>query len=179
MLITRWTCGCCGKEHEGLLEGYGYDAPFYWGDRDRLQPPPGCLLNQDYCTIDDEFFFIRGCIEIPIVGSTNPSIWGVWSSLSKLNFEREIKLAEKQERIDEPPYFGWLSTRLKIYPDTLSLKCNVVSRVPGERPLIQLEPSDHPLSIDQHRGITSERLIEIAGQMEHKWTHPEWNSRDE
>lgn len=174
----QWTCSCCGKQHYGVPDSYGYDAPWYWGDRDRLNPPPGCKLNADYCKIDDEFFFVRGCIKIPVIGSENPLIWGVWSSLSNQNFERELEVALKPERVDEPPYFGWLSTRIEIYPDTLQLKCNVRSQPPGARPLIELEPSDHPLSVEQREGITSERLIEIAEKSEHGWIHPCWNSRD-
>jgi hypothetical protein len=142
-----------------------------------MNPPPGCSLNADYCEIEGDFF-VRGCIEIPIVGSKDPLVWGVWTSLSKHNFEREVELAENQERVNEPAYFGWLSTRLEIYQDTLSLKCNVRSRPPGLRPLIELQPSDHPLVMEQQHGITSERLIEIAEKMEHKWIHPDWNSRD-
>jgi hypothetical protein len=35
------------------------------------------------------------------------------------------------------------------------------------RPTIELEPTDHPLSIEQHDGITSERLIEIVQRLLH------------
>jgi hypothetical protein len=175
--MNPWTCSCCGRQHEGTPEGYGYDAPWYWGERDRLNQPPNCSLNADYCKIEDDFF-VRGCIEIPIVGSEYPFVWGVWTSLSKHNFEREVELAENQERVNEPAYFGWLSTRLEIYPDTLTLKCSVRSRPPGLRPLVELQPSDHPLAIEQQHGITSERLIEIAEKMEHRWIHPDWNSGD-
>jgi hypothetical protein len=172
--MKRWTCSCCGKQHEGLPNSYGYEKPWYWGDRDQQDSTRGCMLNGDYCTIDGEYFFVRGCIEIPIIGSEEPLLWGVWSSLSKQNFDREVELAESSDRIHEPAYFGWLSTRLEIYPDTLNLKCNVHSRLPGQRPDIKLEPANHPLAIEQSQGISMDRLIEIAEKIEHNWVHPCW-----
>jgi len=124
----------------------------------------------------DEDFFVRGCLEIPVIGREDPLIWGVWVSLSRLTFERERMLAEKIERINEPSYFGWLSSRIQVYPDTLLLKTNVHSRGVGQRPYIELEPTDHPLSIDQREGIAVDRWIEIAERMEHRWLHPHWDS---
>jgi hypothetical protein len=36
----------------------------------------------------------------------------------------------------------------------------------GTRPHIELEPTDHPLAVEQRRGITVARVIEIAEAME-------------
>ena len=49
--------------------------------------------------------------------------------------------------------FGWFSSRLPGYPDTLSLKCMVHPRDDGMRPAIELEDSDHPLAVQQCGGI--------------------------
>jgi hypothetical protein len=176
--MQRWTCSCCGKQHEGIPDSYSYDAPWYWGNRDKSLRTDEYFLNKDYCVIANQDFFIRGCIELPVHGSENPFLWGVWCSLSKKNLNREAELADSPERIHEPPYFGWLSNRIEIYPDTLSLKCNMISRLPGQHPLIQLEPSDHPLMIEQQQGITFDRVIELAEQIEHQWKHPAWRSID-
>ena len=64
--------------------------------------------------------------------------------------------------------FGCLTTELPIYPvSTLSLKTNVRTRPVGERPLIELEPTDHPLAVEQREGITLARVIEIAERVLH------------
>lgn len=133
------------------------------------------MLTDDYCVIEDEDFFIRGCIEIPVLDHAEPLLWGVWVSLSKANFDRESLLAQDPKRVDEPPYFGWLSSRIEIYPDTASLKTHVHTQAVGKRPLIELEPTDHPLAVEQREGISEARLIEIAESIEHKWRHPHWN----
>ena len=63
-------------------------------------------------------------------------------------------------RADEPPYFGWLSTSLPaaVYPQTLQLKTHVFNQAVGRRPLIVLEPTDHPLAVEQREGITTARV---------------------
>jgi hypothetical protein len=48
------------------------------------------------------------------------------------------------------------------YPDTLHLKTMVHTREPGRRPFIELDPTDHPLAVEQREGITWERVQEIA-----------------
>lgn len=110
-----------------------------------------------------------------MIGSDEPLIWGVWVSLSRDNFERELHLSNRPERVKEPPYFVWHSSRIPVYPDTLLLKTRLHSRDVGMRPYIEVEPTDHPLAAEQRNGITEERLAKIAEQMEHHWLHPEWD----
>lgn len=64
-------------------------------------------------------------------------------------------------RIDLDSMFGWLSTELPIYPDTINLKTNVHMRAVGIRPLIELEPTNHPLAMEQRNGITRLRVDDI------------------
>jgi hypothetical protein len=49
-----------------------------------------------------------------------------------------------------------------LYPETLNLKTNVYTQPVGVRPFIELEPTDHPLAIEQRTGISWERVQEIA-----------------
>ncbi|MFF0296871.1 hypothetical protein ACFYS8_16970 [Kitasatospora sp. NPDC004615] len=37
----------------------------------------------------------------------------------------------------------------------------------GQRPLIELEPTDHPLTVEQRAGITRDRVREIAEAVLH------------
>jgi hypothetical protein len=43
----------------------------------------------------------------------------------------------------------------------VNLKCHVRPRSGRQRPLIELEPTDHPLSVEQRDGISIDRLLEI------------------
>jgi hypothetical protein len=125
-------------------------------------------LTEDFCVIDEQHFFIRGHIEIPIIDSHEKFIWSVWASLSAENFLKSNELLLVEGREEEAPYFGWLSTELSIYPlTTLSLKTRVHTQEVGAVPLIELEETDHPLAVEQREGITLERVKEIAHLINH------------
>jgi hypothetical protein len=125
------------------------------------------LLSEDLCMIDDQHFFILGNLEIPVLGSAEILCWDVWVALSEPQFRRSLELWEKPGRESEPPYFGWLNTRLPCYPETLGLKTHAHTREVGDRPAIELEATDHPLAVEQRNGITWQRVQEIAELMLH------------
>jgi hypothetical protein len=109
----------------------------------------------DACVIDDEDFFIRGVILIPIRDTEEQLGLGVWVSQKRENFETYMN------NYDTPkigPFFGWLSNRLKFYErDTWALKTMAHFQGNGKRPLIELEPCDHPLFTDYSNGLTLDR----------------------
>jgi Uncharacterized protein conserved in bacteria (DUF2199). len=152
----------CGEFHEGLPLHYGAEAPAFYYMIPEEERPKRTLLSSDQCVIDYENFFIVGNIDIRVIGHDELFSWDVWVSLSKANFTRAHQLWTTPGRESEPPYFGWLSTQLPGYPDTLSLKTNVHTREVGRRPFVQLEPTEHPLAVEQRTGITWERVQEIA-----------------
>jgi hypothetical protein len=53
------------------------------------------------------------------------------------------------------------------YPDTISLKTTGHIRDKGIRPYIELQPTHHPLAIEQRNGITVERVAELYSLMIH------------
>src|SRR5690606_31593800 len=88
--------------------------------------------------------------------------WGVWVSLSESNFFIWQENYEVPHRSHIGPFFGWLCTELPVYPNTLNLKTMVHLQDNGIRPRIELEPSEHPLSREQHEGISIDRALEIV-----------------
>lgn len=53
------------------------------------------------------------------------------------------------------------------YPDTRNLKCQVHLVSGRQRPWIELEATDHPLSVEMRNGITFERLVAIYSRHGH------------
>src|SRR5579864_2680399 len=131
MAEFRCSCGAILSE---LPLAWHFGAPAQWPSI----PPEERELTSDQCMIDAKYFFVRGLIEIPVVDGDHPFAWGVWVSLSETNFDRAGALWENPNRINEPPYFGWLSNSLPGYPDTMNLKAAVHSRRLGIRPYIEL-----------------------------------------
>jgi len=117
------------------------------------------------------YHFIVGNIDIPILEADEVFRWSVWVSLSAQNFRRASDLWYQAGRESEPPYFGWLDTSLPGYPETCGLKTHVHTQPVGQRPLIELEPTDHPLALEQRNGITWDRVQEIAEIVLHGSSH--------
>lgn len=100
-------------------------------------------------------------------GADEPLIWGVWVSLSEMSFKGWLKVFEQEYRSHVGPLFGWLNAGLKPYPDTANLESRVHLRNHGLRPIIELEPTDHPLALEQRNGISVHRVAEIYAIMIH------------
>ena len=168
MTADTWTCASCGEVHEGLPLDWSLDAPAYW-DGARHDDD---WLGSDLCIWRDDggdpAYFVRGVLEIPVVDLGETFRYGVWSSLSERSFTRMVDLWDDPRRIDEPPYFGWLSNSLPGYAEpTLNLPAYVVVRALELRPSIELHDGDHPLIREQRDGITVARVREIAEQNLH------------
>src|SRR5262249_36355440 len=103
----------------------------------------------------------RGIIHLPIIGAGETFRWGVWGSLSRENFAKLRQLDDDPKRTELQPMFSWLSTQIPEYPDTLNIKMYGHIQEPGLRPTFRLEPTDHPLSQQYHKGITPEQVKEI------------------
>lgn len=160
--MNRWRCRSCGEWHDELPLHYGSPAPALWFTIPEVKREERALLSSDLCLIDGQHGFIVGNVEIPILGSQDRFSWDAWVSLSLPNFKKAQQLWEQPGRESEPPYFGWLSTLLPGYPETLHLKTMVHTREVGRRPFIELEPTDHPLAVEQRQGIAWERVQQIA-----------------
>jgi hypothetical protein len=164
--MFRFKCAACSEWHEGM-PSFDANAPLYYYSVPEAERTVRCELTTETCIVDGEHFFVRGCIEIPVRGADEPFVWGTWVSLSPRNFEQFVELLDRSERADYGPYFGWLSAHFSVYPNAENLKTKVHLRNNGKRPAIELEPTNHPLAIEQREGITPSRVAEIYATYMH------------
>jgi hypothetical protein len=154
-----YRCATCGAEHQDLP-----DLGFRWPDSyfgvPEAERATRIKATSDTCSIDDEDFFIRGVLLIPIEGRQEHLGLGVWVSQKRENFHTYLN---HFDTADIGPFFGWLSNRIPFYQrDTWALKTMAHFQGNGQRPLIKLEPSDHPLYRDYSEGITLDRAWSIV-----------------
>jgi hypothetical protein len=172
ILKRSWTCTSCGDVHNGLFD-LGSAKPDPWQDPPIYLPNSAVTnsthcLTEDFCVLDGQHYFVRCVLQLPLLGMQGKCFaFGVWSTLSKQNFDLYVENFDHGERDDIGPWFGWFSNRLELYPDTLNLKCRVHPQPGRQRPWIELEPTQHPLVKDSREGITYERLLEIYAAYGH------------
>jgi hypothetical protein len=165
-------CAVCGGEHEGVPRAYavGAEPPGWDVTREPASRRWGEVHDEQavlYSPTGPEGFFVRGNVEIPVLDDHGSLVLTVWVSLSKTSFVRAADLWDDRRRVGEPPYFGWLNSDIPTYPAVRNMKTNVHSREPGLRPLVELEPTDHPLAVDQRQGVRPDKLFEIASRVLH------------
>lgn len=169
---TRWKCSLCDQWHTELPFAYGPTFPDLYFDIPEEERGKRVEGDRDFCVIDGKHYFVRGRLEIPVVGVNDVFAWDVWVSQSETNFKRTIELLKTEGRESEEPYFGWLSNNLHLYPDTTNLKTRVHTQPVGIVPTIELEPTEHPLAVEQRTGITLARVKEIAALILHPEATP-------
>ena len=161
-----WTCPCCGQKHAGLFD-IAYVRPEQWTGSEDYRPNSEAraashILTEDFCVLEGEHYFVRCVLELPIAGAPSERFgFGVWSTLSQKNFDLYVESFDSGVQEHLGPWFGWFSNRLFDYPDTLNLKCQVHLRDGRIRPWIELEPTEHPLAVEQRQGITFDRILEL------------------
>jgi hypothetical protein len=154
-----YRCRTCGKLHDELPD-IAADKPDHWFDVPEKERAKRIQFTSDMCIIDNRDHFIRGVIQLPVHDFLEAFGFGVWISQKKENF---LKYQKNFDSAAIGPFFGWLCTRIKYYSqDTLGLKTRAIFRGGKLRPMIELEPTDHPLAIDQRDGISLAKAWEIV-----------------
>ncbi len=146
---------------------YAVKAPRNWFGLPEAERETRAELSDDLCMIDGSEHYVRGCLEVPVLDSPELFVWGVWVSISEASVKRILELWDAAVVENEPPRFGWLSTRITGYPEPIEIRCRVHIRAGNLRPRIELEPTDYKLAIEQRSGITLDRVKEIAALSEH------------
>ena len=163
-----WVCATCGETHRGFPLSWAAEYPDSYAALGKDARKDRAVIGTDQCVIDDREFFVRGCIEIPVVGLLDPFVWGAWVLLWKRDYEAISEMWETQGRESlQGPFPGRLNNRFVVYPDTLNLKVKLHVSPVGVRPNIVVEEPDHPLAVEQKEGMTLSRVAEIAARLMH------------
>jgi hypothetical protein len=174
----EFKCIECGAIHRGS-PSFGFDKPSSYYDVPEPERDTRIMLTKDTCFIvpaaDNEggqiHYFLRGLLEVPIVGATEPFLWGVWVTQSEDSFMKYLETFDHDQ--SGTSSFGWLPVAWAAYKRTRpgeyleNLRCSVHWQKKGKRPLIEVQECDHPLYFDQRDGISWDRAIEIARTVMH------------
>jgi Uncharacterized protein conserved in bacteria len=159
---TIYQCSCCGQVYDELPLTFGNDFPDYYFSIPPDERETRIEIKESLCVVDDKHFFHRGRLTIPIVDHDDDLVFNVWTSISEDNFVKRNDLWNIPDRVNEEPYFGWLQTTIPTYGQTLNLKTIAIENEVGLIPTIQIIEDEHPLTVDQEKGITFNRALQIV-----------------
>ncbi len=126
-----------------------------------------CYLSEDLCAVDDERFFIRGCLDLPVRGYSDVLTIGVWVEVEKNDMLEYQELLDVEERDIYGPYPGKLSAPIPTYESSEGIKVEL-SINNGIRPSVLVVGETHPLYNEQKLGLPIERLQSIYAYFERR-----------
>jgi hypothetical protein len=163
-----YVCGTCGQHHTDVPLSFAADFPDLYANLPKDERESRAIIASDQCVVDSQWFFVRGLAEIPILGSDQPFLWGVWASVREEVYEEisdSWQLAGREKT--HGPYAGRLANSLAIYPETLNLKLKIVLQPVGTRPLFIFDDNQHLLARQQKIGISPAQAVELASFLLH------------
>jgi hypothetical protein len=112
-----WKCATCGNSHVGVPMCFAAEFRDMYANMQREERDTRALIGSDQCVIDQQWFFLRGCLEVPILGSEELFVWGLWVSVKEEDYDEvsDFWTLEGREKL-HGPYKG----RLANLPDGLS-----------------------------------------------------------
>jgi hypothetical protein len=168
-MTDTFKCSTCGQVHDGVPLSFAADFPDTYANMSREDRDARCIIGSDQCIIDQKLFFVRGCLEIPITGSDDLFLWGLWASIREGVYDQ---ISESWELVGREksrgPFKGRMANSLSVYPETLNLKLEIIVQPVGTRPLLHLEEAGHPPAIEQRSGISRARAFELASLLLHQ-----------
>src|SRR6185437_10206036 len=156
--MSPYLCHSCGQQHDEIPLSFAADYPDPYANLSREDRDNRALISSDQCIIDREQFYLRGCLELPIIDSEDVFLWGVWARVHEKDFDTIHEFWEKPGRENViGPFKGRLANSLSIYPETLNLRLEIEIQPVGDRPLFFLE-DEHPLAGEQQQGLTPDKV---------------------
>lgn len=162
---ATFRCACCGESLPGMFD-IAYDHPDHWPHgslRNSGQTAlrhDGDFLNADLCDLGDDRF-IKGLVELPLIGSDRVFAFGAWVSLHPENFDAYVDAYGTDREHGLGPYFGWLCNALPLYGNADVLETSVHFHGGTRRPSIRVTDTRTDLARDQTAGISLDRLLDI------------------
>jgi hypothetical protein len=160
-----YKCTCCGQVYDELPLCFGSEFPDYYFSVPVEEREKRIELKKSLCVVDNQHFFHRGRLTIPIIDHKENLHFDIWTSISPENFNKRMDLWENPNRTKEEPYFGWLQTNVPSYGETLNIKTIAIEQQVGNIPEIKSIEEGHALTIDQDAGITYKRAVEIVDEI--------------
>ena len=117
-------CRTCGQTHEGVPLSFAADFPDLYVGMSEPERAVRAVVSSDQCIVDEEIFFIRGCLEIPILDSGGDVfLWGLWALVKEEVFNEISESWDEEGReTRRGPFKARLANSLSVYPETLNLK---------------------------------------------------------
>ncbi len=153
-----YKCNICGKFHDNLPMDISYKNPADYFKVSPNERAKRIQNTEDVCVIDNNEFYIRGVLPLPVIDSNDEFRWGVWARIEEQDFMIYLKYWDGNIPENLPALSGRLSGEIKDYPESDMLPVEIYLQSKNQRPIFKVLSAKTPLGIDQEKGITLEKV---------------------
>lgn len=161
-----FVCSVCGERHDDRLLDIRLGLPHDIHLLDADARTRRAWLADDFAVLDDERFFVRGLLELPIPELGDRFAYGSWVEVSMPDFQELMRRWHDDEQFDVVECT--VANELEPYRDTLGLCAALRATAPDKLPAIELADAPHALVHDQQAGISLDRSDELAAVVLHR-----------
>ena len=167
-MSDKVTCSTCGKVHSLADSELVFGLPDEIFALSKEERSSRCCLGDDICALDQQRFFVRGLLPLPVHGRAQAYRIGLWAEISVEVFRRIHALWSDPAQSEEPRLPGILANQLPLNEETSSrLPILIQLTGPKTRPEFYVQRVDHPLYAEQTRGIDEHRALEYSDRTRH------------
>jgi hypothetical protein len=125
------------------------------------------VVSSDLCILDDERYFIRCVMTVPVLDCDDTIDYGPWVEIESQDFGRYAVHFNGGGHPSWVAAEGYLANAFPAHAHTtLGLNCMVrVASDKSQRPTVEILDDSHPLQAEQVTGVPLPRALEIVGQM--------------
>ena len=161
-----FVCSVCGEHHDQRLLDIRLALPHAIHLLDADARARRAWLADDFAVLDDERFFVRGLLELPIPRIDDRFAYGSWVEVSMPDFQELMRHWHDEAQFDAVECT--IANELEPYRDTLGLRGTLRATAPDKLPAIELADASHDLVNAQRRGISVGRSDELAAVVLHR-----------
>lgn len=155
-------CACCGEPAPVSALELSFRLPDEVFQLSKAERDARCRLSSEYIVLNDNRFFIRALIPLPVHGRVEPYHIGIWAEVSEKNFFRALALSSKPAQASTPPIPARLANQLPFHESSMGLSLTLQLTGPDTVPEVQLRPCKHTLYAEQSNGIDEARVLQYA-----------------
>jgi len=155
-------CPCCEK----MVPKNDVELTFRRPDNitalDSYEIEEKCKYNDDIYIYDNQDFYIRCVLDLPVQDKGGDYCLGVWVKVSEKSLNRILDLWDDENQKNEPPMQGLLANNVPLTVN--SLNSDVMIRLSGvtSRPYVTVKNEACSLYQEQTCGITIHRASEYS-----------------
>jgi hypothetical protein len=160
-----FVCSVCGEHHDERLLDIRLGLPDVIHALDTDARMQRAWLADDFAVLDDERFFVRGLLELPVPGLEDRFAYGTWVEVAISDFQQLMRHWHDEEQF--AAVRCTLANELEPYRGTVGLRATLRATAADRLPAVELSDAPHELVSAQRHGISVRRSDELAAAVLH------------